>query len=225
MKKTLLSTVVASLLFGCNHDSVNIPNDVIVPEVPQRPELPLPPEVMINAGLTLDGHLKFVNSSILCNGESSEHFSVAQSDHVTCILKADGTPIATFYSPFDSNVNQEARSTLEYLKVTDAEEYKESPIRSQNVQVLIKTMGTIHGNDLDLSLTDTANRLIFKNYLNNQLDLDHNAFKKLIQERLSNDAQTDKQPSTHTPDVEPAVTPGASNDLSQAFVLRMQSKI
>lgn len=221
MKKTFLSTLIASSLLGCNHDSVNISNNVIVPsvpEVPQLPELPLPPEVMVNAGLTLDGHLKFVNSSILCNGEPSENFTVSQSDHVTCVLKADGTPVATFYSPFDSNATGQPSRTLEYLKLIDAEEYKSSLTRIENIQTLIKEMGTIHGNDLDLSLTDTANRLIFKNYLNNQLNLEHNTFKKLIQERLSNDAQTDKQPSTHTPDVEPALTPGASNDLSQAFV-------
>ncbi|PAS03896.1 Accessory colonization factor AcfD, partial [Vibrio cholerae] len=221
MKKTFLSTLIASSLLGCNHDSVNISNNVIVPsvpEVPQLPELPLPPEVMVNAGLTLDGHLKFVNSSILCNGEPSENFTVSQSDHVTCVLKADGTPVATFYSPFDSNATGQPSRTLEYLKLIDAEEYRSSLTRIENIQTLIKEMGTIHGNDLDLSLTDTANRLIFKNYLNNQLNLEHNAFKKLIQERLSNDAQTDKQPSTHTPDVEPALTPGASNDLSQAFV-------
>ncbi|HCH0394809.1 TPA: SslE/AcfD family lipoprotein zinc metalloprotease [Vibrio parahaemolyticus] len=210
MKKTLLSTIVVSLLFGCNYDSYH--TDTVVPE------LPPPPEATINVGLSLDGYLKFVNSSILCNGEPAEHFTVGPSDHVSCVLKADGTPIATYYSPFDSGTDNQARITLEYLKLTDAEEYKDSSTRVQNIQTLIKTMGTIHGDELDLSLEKTSHRLIFKNYLNNQLDVEIDTFKKLLQERLSNDSQTDKQPSTHTPEVEPAVTPGASSDLSQAFV-------
>lgn len=53
MKKTLLSTIVVSLLFGCNYDSYH--TDTVVPE------LPPPPEATINVGLSLDGYLKFVN--------------------------------------------------------------------------------------------------------------------------------------------------------------------
>ncbi|WP_204262510.1 hypothetical protein, partial [Vibrio parahaemolyticus] len=87
------------------------------------------PEATINVGLSLDGYLKFVNSSILCNGEPAEHFTVGPSDHVSCVLKADGTPIATYYSPFDSGTDNQARITLEYLKLTDAEEYKDSSTR------------------------------------------------------------------------------------------------
>ncbi|WP_140417094.1 hypothetical protein, partial [Vibrio cholerae] len=83
------------------------------------------------------------------NGEPSESFTVSQSDHVTCVLKADGTPVATFYSPFDSNATGQPSRTLEYLKLIDAEEYKSSSTRIENIQTLIKEMGTIHGNDLD----------------------------------------------------------------------------
>uniref|UniRef100_UPI003F58FB18 hypothetical protein n=1 Tax=Vibrio cholerae TaxID=666 RepID=UPI003F58FB18 len=34
-EKDFLSTLIASSLLGCNHDSVNIPNNVIVPGVPE----------------------------------------------------------------------------------------------------------------------------------------------------------------------------------------------
>lgn len=99
-------------------------------------------------------------------------------------------------------------SGLELLTLTNADEYKESVLRQANLQTLIKNMGNLQGKNIDFNFESSRDSLTFQNYLRNNLDMPAEEFRELITEKISNDNQVDKQPSTHVPDIPPAVTPG-----------------
>ncbi|MGL4830601.1 MAG: SslE/AcfD family lipoprotein zinc metalloprotease, partial [Vibrio sp.] len=180
---------------------------------------------IIISRLSLDGSLMF-DESVQCNDQPANQFSVEQKGHVVCTV--DGRTLATFISPFDSANSApispitaralERSSSIESLKLTEADEYKDSTQRQHNVQTLIKNMGSVQGKDIDLNFDSSRDALTFENYLNNNLDMPTEAFRDLITEKVSNDNQVDKQPSTHVPDIPPAITPGASNNLDSNFV-------
>ncbi|TQO88875.1 SslE/AcfD family lipoprotein zinc metalloprotease [Vibrio cholerae] len=227
MKIKLTAIMVALAIAGCNHDSIPNPTDTIKPDIPnigegdsvtggELPDIGVDDPIIISR-LSLDGSLMF-GESVQCNDQPANQFSVEQKDHVVCTL--DGQTLATFSSPFNiPNSRMAARpSGLELLTLTNADEYKESVLRQANLQTLIKNMGNLQGKNIDFNFESSRDSLTFQNYLRNNLDMPAEEFRELITEKISNDNQVDKQPSTHVPDIPPAVTPGASNDLNSGFV-------
>ncbi|WP_309303988.1 SslE/AcfD family lipoprotein zinc metalloprotease, partial [Vibrio metoecus] len=228
---------------GCNHDSISNSSDSLKPDISnpggggptteddggpttegdgpaaeggELPDIGVDDPIILSR-LSLDGSIMF-GHSVLCNGEPASEFSVEQKGHVVCTL--DGQTLATFSSPFNiPNSRMAARTSgLELLTLTNADEYKGSVLRQTNVQTLIKNMGNLQGKNIDFNFDSSRDSLTFQNYLRNNLDMPAEEFRELITEKISNDNQVDKQPSTHVPDIPPAVTPGASNDLNSGFV-------
>lgn len=233
MKIKPIVIMIAMAIAGCKHDYIPNTNDSLNPDLPnvggditqgQLPDIGVDDPIIISR-LSLDGNLVF-GQSVLCNEQSANEFSVEQKGQVVC--KLNDQILATFIAPFDAmpaDVNTlknatglERSSTIEVLKLTEADEYKESKQRQSNVQTLIKSMGAIHGKNIDLAFASSRDALTFNNYLSNNLDMPTAEFRELISEKVSNDNQVDKQPTTHVPDIPPAVTPGASSDLNGNFV-------
>ncbi len=216
--------MVLFALAGCNHEFVE-------PEIPQIDGNENPsvgggelPDIgvddpIIAAQLSLDGNLMF-GGSVLCNDLPANQFVVEQKSSIICTVEGD--TLATFTTPFmgeqsaSTHVNQRATS-FELLKLTNADEYKDSALRQSNLQTLINNMGNVQGKTIELNFASSRDALTFKNYLQH-LDMPSADFQQLIVEKVSNDNQVDKQPSTHVPDITPSVTTGTSNDLNSSFV-------
>ncbi|QIL86439.1 SslE/AcfD family lipoprotein zinc metalloprotease [Vibrio sp. HDW18] len=215
-KLKLISAMVMLALSGCNHDSMPIdPPSVGGGELPDIGV----DDPIIAAQLSLDGNLIF-GGSVLCNDAPANQFTVPQKGNVICTV--EGLTLATFIAPFvgeesqSTNVNQRS-SSFELMKLIDADEYKDSAVRQSNLQILINNMGNVQGKTIELNFTSSRDALTFENYLNH-LDMPSAEFRELIVEKVSNDNQVDKQPSTHVPDITPALTTGSSNDLNSSFV-------
>ncbi|HGI9621969.1 TPA: hypothetical protein ACJUGQ_003630, partial [Vibrio cholerae] len=113
------------------------------------------PDPIISLSMTLDGNLKF-DSSLLCNDQDASHFQISQKDNVFCTI--NGRSIATFTAPFDANKN--GRNTdSEVLSLISADEYRDSPVRQENLQILMKNMATIHGDKISLVFRSTLDAL------------------------------------------------------------------
>ncbi|ENM5739949.1 SslE/AcfD family lipoprotein zinc metalloprotease [Vibrio mimicus] len=229
MKVKLISAMIAMTISGCNHDSMYNSSGSIKPDIPnigngndpavdggELPDIGVDDPIIFSQ-LSLDGNLMF-GESVQCNDQPAYEFSVEQKSQVTCTL--NDRVLATFNSPFDViNSRMIGRSSsLELLKLIDAEEYKNSAQRQKNIQTLIKNMGNIQGRNIELNFSNSRDQLTFDNYLSHSLDLPEAEFRELITEKVSNDNQVDKQPSTHVPDIPPAITEGASSDLNSNFV-------
>lgn len=223
MKIRIVSLIVLGFLIGCKHESI------ITPTVPADgsggnalnpglvggylPDIGVP-DPIISLSMTLDGNLKF-DSSLLCNDQDASHFQISQKDNVFCTI--NGRSIATFTAPFDANKN--GRNTdSEVLSLISADEYRDSPVRQENLQILMKNMATIHGDKISLVFRSTLDALTFENYLRHNLDLPKDQFLEAITEKIANDNQVDKQPSTHVPNISPSFTPGTSSNLNSPFV-------
>ncbi|GAL04071.1 accessory colonization factor AcfD precursor [Photobacterium aphoticum] len=127
--------------------------------------------------------------------------------------------MATFTDVFDYE-GMTTRSDVSRHRVTlkDADEFIGAPSKANNAILLIKNMAPSAGNQIELTFSNTKDKLSFNNFYTNDLDMDEEAFRKLIVEQEANDSLTDKAPTTHVPDIEPEVSPGASSDLNSGFV-------
>ncbi|MBY6186591.1 SslE/AcfD family lipoprotein zinc metalloprotease [Marinobacter hydrocarbonoclasticus] len=205
MKKSLLSLSLLTLLSGCGGSSSDTPT----PEIPD-PEIP----AILSATLTLDGQLRF-GEPVRCNGKPAIDFEIETGDSVTCHYK--GTILASFA---DVQPDPAARAGTATVKKTlvlgQGSEFEARPDAAQNAATLVRTFGVVHGDTVALEL-DALQALKFKDHYLNSLDLPKATFDALL-EQQANDSQTDKQPSTHEPDVAPAVNPNASSDLNAGFV-------
>ena len=227
MKRSILSLLIATQLTGCFVDDPlpeaekNPPVEppVVVPPVepPLGPPLTdLLPSQPISLSVTVspDGVDTF-DGSVLCNGDPANQLTITAGDNVVCSY--DGLTLATF---IDVRADVAARSPepvmVKRLEMKDAEEFAGNSLKLTNAKYLIRNFATDQGSTLSFDLS-TTERLKFKNHYGVSLDLPEEEFRALLVED-STETQTDKLPSSHIPEVEPAVTPGASTDVAAKFV-------
>lgn len=212
MKKSVIALSIMALLFGCNGaDEVHVPPE---PEIPPGPEIP-EPEVpqTLRASLVVDGKL-LLGSNVSCNGQSASSFDIEVGDNVTCeyqqLILATFTDVQADLAKTDSPTERKS------LRLDNANEFREQPQAGANAITLVKTMGVTRGDTVDLEL-NALQGLKFSNHYQHDLNMEPTAFAQLLAQQ-ANDSQTDKQPSTHVPDITPAVDKNASNDLNASFV-------
>lgn len=214
LKRSLLSLLIASMLVACGSEE-RVLAPVLPPTVePELPDIGVDDPIIVSA-LSVDGHL-MLSGSIECNGGPANQFDVPQKEDVVCMVQ--GRTLATFTTPYVAEQTRSRAVNVEVLSLAQADEYKASPVRLSNIQTLIKNIGSTQGNTIELDLSSSRDALTFEHYFDHNLDMPVDEFRALITEKVSNDNQVDKQPSTHVPDVAPAVTPGASSDLTSGFV-------
>lgn len=212
MKKSLIALSLATLLLGCNGDD----NATVSPspEVPPGPEIPKPEQPhMLLASLLLDGKLSF-GDSVRCNGKSAAGFEIEVGDTVICEYQQ--LTLATFTDVQADLAKADNPTERKSLYLAQADGFSQQPQMGDNATLLVNTMGVIRGDTVDLEL-NALQALKFVNHYQNDLVMESSAFAQLLAQQ-ANDSQTDKQPSTHIPDIKPAVTPGASADLNANFV-------
>ncbi|MGL5393231.1 MAG: Accessory colonization factor AcfD, partial [Shewanella sp.] len=214
MKKSVIALSVMALLFGCNGKD----NASAEPEIPPGPEIP-EPEVpqKLRASLVLDGKL-LLGASVSCNGQSATGFDIEVGDDVTCAYQQ--LTLATFTNVqadvAKTNSPLESPTERKSLRFDNANEFREQPLAGANAITLVKTMGVSRGDTVDLELSGLQ-QLKFENHYQHDLNMEPQAFAQLLAQQ-ANDSQADKQPSTHIPDITPAVDHDASSDLNANFV-------
>lgn len=224
-KKKLLSVLIFAALAGCNDDTQfvqpEIETETPSPALPGEGPNGLPdigvPDPMIAGEFSLDGNRVF-GDSVTCNGESADQFEFSQNDVITCDY--EGTVLATFDNVFDDipTPSSTAAPSRHRLNLADAIEFKNQPEKARNAIALLNTVSPSHGNQIDISLTTTQDKLAFSAIYENDLTLAAEEFDQLITEKPAEENLVDKLPSTHIPDVEPEVSPGTSTDLNASFV-------
>ncbi|MGI2259696.1 SslE/AcfD family lipoprotein zinc metalloprotease [Shewanella sp. GXUN23E] len=216
MKKSILALSLLTLLGGCggSDDAPVTPPGPEIPE-PPGPEIPEPeiPQTLA-ASLSLDGKL-LLGKGVSCNGQSASQFEIKAGDDVSCHLNNVTLASFTDVQP-DAAAREVTPTQRKTLHLSQANEFIERPDAAGNAITLINTLGVNRGQQVDLQL-DSLQTLKFENHWQHDLDMPAPAFAELMQQQ-ENDSQTDKQPSTHVPDIKPSVTPGASPDLNAGFV-------
>ncbi|MGF1724741.1 SslE/AcfD family lipoprotein zinc metalloprotease [Photobacterium nomapromontoriensis] len=226
--KLLLTTLVTLALVGCKDEHNHPMTNPDVPTTPLEPSQPLPtlpggelPDIgvddpMIAGELSLDSHLVF-GASVQCNSQPANAFEFSQRDTVIC--RKDDLVLATFTDVFDYE-SMAARTNVSRhrLMLESADEFIDAPSQAKNAIFLIKNMALTTGDQVELTFTSSKDKLSFENLYTNDLTMDEEAFRKLILEEEANDSLTDKAPTTHVPDIEPEVSPGASSDLNSSFI-------
>lgn len=146
---------------------------------------------------------------------SANAFTIQVGDDVNCQL--DQLTLAEFSNVQADPSRSEQPTSRKLLVLEHADNMAQRPNAVVNASSLINSMATTYGNQIELKLTPIQ-QLQFTNYYQHDLDMEHSQFVELIEQKQSNDNQVDKQPSTHVPDIKPAVTAGASSDLNGQFV-------
>lgn len=216
IRKKLLSVLIVAALSGCNNEDVNF----VFPET-GTPEIPGGgnggnPNNKIPGEFSLDGNLVF-GPSVTCNGAPANQFEVSANEAITCYYES------TLLASFDSIHNDASLLTgetteRERLTLANAVEFKDQPEKLRNATALLKAVAPAHGNQIDIQLSRTQEKLAFSAMYENDLSLSKEEFDKLLEGKPAEENLTDKLPSTHVPDIKPEVTPGTSTDLNANFV-------
>lgn len=210
MKKSILTLVLLTLLGGCNDDT-----DPVIPPTPSIPSIPIGPSTPIKLAITvsLDGKL-LLGEPIRCNDQKPNGFEIQIGDSITCSY--NNLALLTFSDVRPDVAKTSTPTERKQLLLANADEFTGKPVETSNAQTLIKTMGIVRGDQIDIELS-TLQALQFENIYLNSLSMDQDEFRELL-EQQANDAQADKLPSTHIPDIKPEVSSGTSTDLNAHFV-------
>lgn len=209
MKKSIVALSLLTLLAGCGGGDDAPTTQPPGPDIPE-PEIPQ----TLSASLSLKGSLT-LGSSITCNGQSAAEFEIKVGDDVSCEYQS--LILASFSDVQPDPAAREATPTeRKTLHLTEANEFIDNQQAADNAVSLISTMGVTRDKTVDLEL-NTLQALKFENHWQHDLTMPAEEFAALL-EQQANDSQTDKQPSTHVPDIKPEVTAGASPDLNAGFV-------
>lgn len=210
MKKSLLTLSLLALLSGCSDDKAPVK-----PSIPDIPLIPLEPSIPVTLAITvsLDGTL-LLGTPIRCNDHEPSGFEIQVGDSVTCSY--NNLSLLTFSDVRPDKAKGAAPTERKQLLLSHADEFIEQPDQASNAQTLIKTIGIVRGDQIDIELSTLQALQFESNYVDN-LSMAQDEFRQLL-EQQANDAQTDKLPSTHQPDIKPEVTTGTSTDLNAQFV-------
>ncbi|MBV7315407.1 SslE/AcfD family lipoprotein zinc metalloprotease [Shewanella sp. NIFS-20-20] len=214
MNKHLIVLAFIATLSGCGGGSSS--NDTPTPPEPEIPEPEIPTQ--LHASFSLDGDSTF-GEGVKCNQQDASAFEITVGDSVSCHYQDQGQDVllASFSNVQADKARTGTRTERKQLLLASSDEFSEQPNATRNAHTLISTMGTSRGQFIDLRLS-ALQALQFSNYYQHDLQMDHDAFAELINQKEANDNQVGKLPSTHVPDSQPAVTPGASSDLGASFV-------
>ncbi|WP_045498521.1 SslE/AcfD family lipoprotein zinc metalloprotease [Vibrio hyugaensis] len=211
MKRSLLSILVASLLFGCGGDenkhSTNTTPPTVEPELP--PDQPDIGVTTYQGKLFING--KQVTGDIQCDGQDiseSAYFTYAASEgRFSC--QFGGITLGEF----NYQIPEQTRNGSQPSELTQAYDLKDVlGAHTSNAANLLNKISTCPTQESQLCLDEINSYDILDLY---QSD-DQAAIDEFLNPSVVNEGE---QPSAHVdPELQPEVTQGASNNLTGSFV-------
>ncbi|WP_447475014.1 SslE/AcfD family lipoprotein zinc metalloprotease [Vibrio harveyi] len=203
MKRSLLSILVASLLFGCGGDESNNSTELPTPEIPDIEDNIYQGKLFI--------HSKQLTGDLECDGQDiseSGYFTYTASEG-TFTCQFGGIPLGTF----NYLVPEQTREGSQPSELTQAYDLKDVLGKhASNVTKLLNKIDTCPTQDTQVCLDEINSYDIQDLYLSE----DQAAIDEFLNPSVANEGG---QPSAHVdPELQPEVTPGASNNLTGSFV-------
>ncbi|WP_058119374.1 SslE/AcfD family lipoprotein zinc metalloprotease [Photobacterium kishitanii] len=220
-------------MMGCNGSSDSSepiqPPPVIDPEItppidPETPDIlpPVDPVIPSATGVfSLNGDMNF-GASVICNDSPATEFAIKHGDTIVCSF--ENIELATFTDVQLQTTKSGANERIKQLSLAESDRFVAFANEEQranavaNTQALVNKMAVVSGKVIDFKLL-AIDQLRFDNFYNSDdILLPTAEFNALISDKLEESTETDSKPSTHEPESQPVVTPGASNDLNSGFV-------
>ncbi|EPP5334433.1 SslE/AcfD family lipoprotein zinc metalloprotease [Vibrio harveyi] len=211
MKRSLLSILVASLLFGCGGDESNNSTNTTPPTV----EPDLPPDQPDIGVTTYQGKL-FIHSKQLTGDLECDGQDISESGYFT-YTASEGTFTCQFggitLGTFNYLVPEQTREGSQPSELTQAYDLKDVLGKhAGNATKLLNKIDTCTTQDTQVCLDEINSYDIQDLYLSE----DQAAIDEFLNPSVANEGE---QPSAHVdPELQPEVTPGASNNLTGSFV-------
>ncbi|WP_085319079.1 SslE/AcfD family lipoprotein zinc metalloprotease [Vibrio harveyi] len=211
MKRSLLSILVASLLFGCGGDESNNSTNTTPPTV----EPDLPPDQPDIGVTTYQGKL-FIHSKQLTGDLECDDQDISESGYFT-YTASEGTFTCQFggitLGTFNYLVPAQTREGSQPSELTQAYDLKDVLGKhASNATKLLNKIDTCTTQDTQVCLDEINSYDIQDLYLSE----DQAAIDEFLNPSVANEGE---QPSAHVdPELQPEVTPGASNNLTGSFV-------
>ncbi|WP_155485328.1 DUF4092 domain-containing protein, partial [Vibrio harveyi] len=211
MKRSLLSILVASLLFGCGGDESNNSTNTTPPTV----EPDLPPDQPDIGVTTYQGKL-FIHSKQLTGDLECDDQDISESGYFT-YTASEGTFTCQFggitLGTFNYLVPEQTREGSQPSELTQAYDLKDVLGKhASNATKLLNKIDTCTTQDTQVCLDEINSYDIQDLYLSE----DQAAIDEFLNPSVANEGE---QPSAHVdPELQPEVTPGASNNLTGSFV-------
>ncbi|MEZ9081218.1 SslE/AcfD family lipoprotein zinc metalloprotease [Vibrio harveyi] len=211
MKRSLLSILVASLLFGCGGDESNNSTNTTPPTV----EPDLPPDQPDIGVTTYQGKL-FIHSKQLTGDLECDDQDISESGYFT-YTASKGTFTCQFggitLGTFNYLVPEQTREGSQPSELTQAYDLKDVLGKhASNATKLLNKIDTCPTQDTQVCLDEINSYDIQDLYLSE----DQAAIDEFLNPSVANEGE---QPSAHVdPELQPEVTPGASNNLTGSFV-------
>ncbi|PSU23294.1 Accessory colonization factor AcfD [Photobacterium kishitanii] len=219
-------------MMGCNGSSDSSepiqPPPVVDPEItppidPETPDIlpPVDPVIPSATGVfSLNGDMNF-GASVICNDSPATEFVIKHGDTIVCSF--ENIELATFTDVQLQTTKSGSKEKIKLLTLAESDRFvafadDERISAIANTQALLNKMAVESGKVIDFKLS-ALDQLRFDNFYNSDdILLPTAEFNALISDKLEESTETDSKPSTHEPESQPVVTPGASNDLNSGFV-------
>ncbi|WP_050917814.1 SslE/AcfD family lipoprotein zinc metalloprotease [Vibrio campbellii] len=211
MKRSLLSILVASLLFGCGGDE----NSHSTSTTPPTVEPDLPPDQPDIGVTTYQGKL-FINGNqltgdILCDGQNiseSGYFTYAASEgNFSCEFGAVSLGEFSYQIPAQTRTGSQPAELTQNYDLKDV-----LGTHANNAAKLLHKIDTCPSQDTQVCLDEINSYDIQDLYESD----DQAAIDEFLNPSVVNEGD---QPSAHVdPELQPEVTPGANNNLTGSFV-------
>ncbi|WP_404971688.1 SslE/AcfD family lipoprotein zinc metalloprotease [Vibrio campbellii] len=211
MKRSLLSILVASLLFGCGGDENNHSTSTTPPTV----EPDLPPDQPDIGVTTYQGKLfingKQLTGDIQCDGQNiseSGYFTYAASEgNFSCEFGAVSLGEFSYQIPVQTRKGSQPAELTQNYDLKDV-----LGTHANNAAKLLHKIDTCPSQDTQVCLDEINSYDIQDLYESD----DQAAIDEFLNPSVANEGE---QPSAHVdPELQPEVTPGASNNLTGSFV-------
>ncbi|WP_050909232.1 SslE/AcfD family lipoprotein zinc metalloprotease [Vibrio campbellii] len=211
MKRSLLSILVASLLFGCGGDENNHSTSTTPPTV----EPDLPPDQPDIGVTTYQGKLfingKQLTGDIQCDGQNiseSGYFTYAASEgNFSCEFGAVSLGEFSYQIPVQTRTGSQPAELTQNYDLKDV-----LGTHANNAAKLLHKIDTCPSQDTQVCLDEINSYDIQDLYESD----DQAAIDEFLNPSVVNEGE---QPSAHVdPELQPEVTPGASNNLTGSFV-------
>ncbi|ARR44581.1 sugar ABC transporter substrate-binding protein [Vibrio campbellii] len=211
MKRSLLSILVASLLFGCGGDENNHSTSTTPPTV----EPDLPPDQPDIGVTTYQGKLfingKQLTGDIQCDGQNiseSGYFTYAASEgNFSCEFGAVSLGEFSYQIPAQTRTGSQPAELTQNYDLKDV-----LGTHADNAAKLLNKIDTCPTQDTQVCLDEINSYDIQDLYESD----DQAAIDEFLNPSVANEGE---QPSAHVdPELQPEVTPGTSNNLTGSFV-------